>query len=257
VLHPEQGFGDTIQFVRYAPLVAARGARVVVACHALLTDLLRSIKGVQVIGTDEPPPAFDYHTPMMSLPRAFETRLDTIPASVPYLFAQPARLEAWRRRLAARGARQRIGLVWAGNPKYPRDRARSCAVERLAPLLMLRDCMFYSLQKGATAAEVVKLDPSGERVLDYSGELESFADTAALIGALDLVISVDTAVAHLAGALGKPVWILLPFAPDWRWLQEREDSPWYPTARLFRQPRRGDWDSVLERVAAELEKPRA
>jgi ADP-heptose:LPS heptosyltransferase len=143
-------------------------------------------------------------------------------------------------------------LVWAGNPQYPRDRARSCPIERFAPVAESTQCAFFSLQKGAAAGAVAKLDASGEHVLDYTGELESFADTAALIEALDLVISVDTAVAHLAGALGKPVWILLPFASDWRWMHLREDSPWYPTARLFRQPRSGDWDSVLERVAAEL-----
>jgi hypothetical protein len=240
------------------PLLAARGAHVVIACHALLKDLLQTVAGVgAVITTEETPPAFDYHIPIMSLPRAFGTVLATIPLQVPYLHAVPTATDAWRSRLASHGTRLKVGLAWAGNPKHRRDRARSCAIERLAPLLESTPCAFYSLQKAAAAAEVVKLDASGERVCDYSGELETFADTAAFIGALDLVISVDTAVAHLAGALGKPVWILLPFAADWRWLQEREDSPWYPSARLFRQPRAGDWDSVIESVAAALADPRA
>ncbi len=255
LVHPEQGIGDTIQMVRYVPLVAARGARVIVACHAALHALFRTVEGVSsAMVTESAPPPFDYHIPIMSLPRAFGTVLATLPSGVPYLHAPEPAAEAWRKRLARYGARPKVGLVWAGNPKHARDRARSIAVERLAPLVASSECAFFSLQKGAAAAEVTAFDPSGKRVADHTSELETFADTAALIAALDLVISVDTAVAHLAGAQGKPVWILLPLAPDWRWMLGREDSPWYPTARLFRQPAAGDWDSVLRRVARELER---
>src|SRR5207302_2349147 len=162
VLHPEQGLGDAIQFVRYAPLIAARGAQVVIACHALLMDLFRTVSGVRtVIDPEGPRPDFDYHIPMMSLPRAFRTGLDSVPAQVPYLSAAPSRIEAWRRRLASHAARTKVGLVWAGNPQHRRDRARSCPIERLAPVVESTQCAFFSLQKGAAAADVVKLDASG------------------------------------------------------------------------------------------------
>lgn len=253
IVYSEQGFGDAIQMARYVPLLAARGAEVAIGCAPVLEQLLRSVAGVRaVFSSKEPPLAFDYHIPIMSLPRAFNTTLASIPSQVPYLHAAQPAVEAWRTRLPSAGGQRRIGLVWAGNPKHRRDRARSLPIELLLPLLAEPGCSFVSLQKGDAAAWLAKLDPRGERVFDYAPELESFADTAALISALDLVISVDTAVAHLAGALGKPVWILLPFAPDSRWMRDRSDSPWYPSARLFRQPAPGDWESVVARVAREL-----
>ncbi len=253
IVHPEQGFGDSIQMVRYVPPLAARGARVVLACHAWLAPLLATVAGVSaVVNPGEDPPAFDYHVPIMSLPHAFRTTLGDVPSQVPYLRAPEAAAQAWRRRLAPYGAHRKVGLVWAGNPKHTRDRSRSLAPELLARLLDLPDCAFFSLQKGDRAGELSRLDPGGERVVDYSHELETFGDTAGLIDALDLVISVDTAVAHLAGALAKPVWILLPFTPDWRWMLGREDSPWYPTARLFRQRTPGDWESVVAAITSSL-----
>ena len=255
VVYCEQGFGDAIQMVRYVPLLAARGAEVAIACAPVLEDLLRTVAGARaVFSSHEPPLAFDCHIPIMSLPRAFNTTLASIPSQVPYLRAAAPAVEAWRARLASLGPGRRIGLVWAGNPRHRRDRARSIPVELLAPLLAAPGGTFFSLQKGEAGALLANLDPRGERVLDYSAELDSFAQTAALICALDLVISADTAVAHLAGALGKPVWVMLPFAPDWRWMRDRADSLWYPTARLFRQRERGDWKAVIQEVAIELER---
>ena len=250
LLHAEQGYGDAIQVIRYAPLVAARGARVLVSCPEPLGGLFRSVEGVAAVYTEgDPPPAFDWQVPLMSLPLAFRTTLETIPAGVPYVAAPPARVEAWRGRLAAASGRK-VGLAWAGNPRFGGARSKSCPVAQLAPLAAAPGCSFVSLQTGAAAAQAGEL---GGRVLaDPARELATFEDTAALIGALDLVISIDTAVAHLAGALGKPVWVLLPFAADWRWLRAREDSPWYPTARLFRQRSPGDWNDVIDRVRREL-----
>jgi tetratricopeptide (TPR) repeat protein len=257
IVYCEQGFGDAIQMARYVPLLAARGAEVAIACAPVLEELLRTVAGVRtVFSSREPPLAFDCHIPIMSLPRAFNTTLASIPSQVPYLRAAAPAVEAWRARLASLGAGSRIGLAWAGNPRHRRDRARSIPAGLLAPLLAAPDCSFFSLQKGEAGAALASLDPRGERIVDYTAQLDSFARTAALICALDLVISADTAVAHLAGALGKPVWVMLPFAPDARWMRDRPDSPWYPTARLFRQQQRGDWKPVIERVASELERLR-
>jgi len=255
LLHPEQGFGDAIQAVRYVPLLAARGARVVLMCHRQLRRLFQGVQGAaEVISArDRTLPAFDCHIPMMSLPLAFGTTLETIPENVPYLAAPPEQVERWRIRLAEHGAGLKVGAVWSGNPEFPRAEEKACPPERLAPLLDRRGCRFFSLQKGEAAAGVARLDPAGERVVDLSNELEDFADTAALVSALDVVVTVDTAVAHLAGALGKPVWILLPFNADWRWLRGRSDSPWYPSARLFRQPADGDWAGVIDAVGQALE----
>lgn len=244
LLHAEQGYGDAIQAIRYAPRVAARGAKVVLLCQKSLRSLFAGVEGVHAAVKDgEPLPRFDYHTPLMSLPLAFGTTLETIPAEVPYLRLSSEAMERWRRRLSA-DQRFKVGLAWHGNPQFSRVRTKSFVFARLLPLLALPDCAFYSLQPG-----------SGEKhaaLIDYTAEFQSFEDTAALMAGLDLVISIDTAVAHLAGALGKPVWILLPWAADWRWLRGREDSPWYPTARLFRQPAPGDWDRVIDRVYKEL-----
>jgi tetratricopeptide (TPR) repeat protein len=251
LLHAEQGYGDAIQAIRYAPLVAARGARVLVACPAPLRGLFAAVEGVAAaFAEDDPPEPFDFHVPLMSLPLAFGTTVESIPAEVPYVRVAPERAEAWRGRLAGLPGRK-VGLAWAGNPRFAGARSKACPAERLAPLAGTPGCSFVSLQTGAAAFDVRAF--GGAVLADPALELATFEDTAALIGALDLVISIDTAVAHLAGALGRPVWILLPFAADWRWMRGRADSPWYPTARLFRQPRPGDWEEVVARVRRELE----
>jgi tetratricopeptide (TPR) repeat protein len=253
LLYPEQGLGDAIQFIRYAPQVAALGARVHVACHESLCRLFESVQGVAgVVAPGSDLPSFDCHAALMSLPLAFKTVQQTIPAQVPYLFADATQVRGWHGRLDPRRSGLNVGLAWMGNPKFPGARAKSCPVERLAPLLDLQGTCFFSLQKGDAARDAVKLNHHDRQVTDWTPELNDFSNTAALICALDLVITIDTAVAHLAGALGKPVWILLPYAADWRWLRGRNDSPWYPSARLFRQSRIGDWDSVLQNVAQEL-----
>lgn len=253
LLYPEQGYGDAIQFIRYAPMVAALGARVVVACQETLRKIFETVEGVQSVVTPEQAlPAHDCHAALMSLPLAFRTTLNTIPARIPYLRADGERIETWRTRLAPGGARLKVGLAWSGNPRFAAARTKACPVDQLVPLVETPHCDFFSLQKGEAASQVSRLNAASRRVIDYTGELDTFADTAALIDGLDLVITIDTVVAHLAGALGKPVWILLPYAADWRWLRGREDSPWYPTARLYRQPRIGDWDHVIQRVTTEL-----
>ena len=249
LLHAEQGFGDTIQFMRYAPLLARRGVRVIVEVPQELKGLLRGVEGVrQLLGAGDPLPAFDCHAALLDLPGIFGTTLQTVPANVPYLRPEPALADLWRSRLAPR---LKVGLVWAGRPQHHNDRNRSLPLSSLAPLAQVKGVVFYSLQKGAAAAQAQN-PPPGMELVDLSQEIKDFADTAALIENLDLVISVDTVVAHLAGALAKPVWTLLPLTPDWRWLLAREDSPWYPTMRLFRQGARGEWGSVIERVAREL-----
>jgi tetratricopeptide (TPR) repeat protein len=250
LLHAEQGLGDTIQFVRYVPLLVRAGAKVVVEAQPELAGLLSSVDGiVSVVSRGEKLPGFDVHCPLPSLPRAFRTGL-SVPAEIPYLRASPERLEKWRCRIEAPG-RPRIALAWAGNPAHVNDRHRTIAFARLDPLLATPGLQFIGVQRDLRLGEAELL--SGDRrILHLGGELTDFADTAAVITLSDLVISVDTALAHLAGALGKPVWILLPFAPDWRWMLDREDSPWYPTARLFRQPAIGEWDGPIARVQREL-----
>ena len=251
LLHAEQGFGDTIQFVRYAPLVAARGAKVVLEVQPSLRPLLSGLSGVStLVGRGEPLPPFDRHCPLMSLPLVFRTSLATVPAGVPYLQAPHDRLEPWRNRLPA-GKPLRVGLAWSGSPTHRNDHNRSITLSRLAPLCVDQGVQFVSLQREVREADAEALGklPS---VFAPGEALQDFADTAAVIALLDLVISVDTGVAHLAGAMGKPVWILLPFNAEWRWLADRDDSPWYQSARLFRQPAIGDWDSVIAQVQTEL-----
>lgn len=268
LLHPEQGAGDVIQFVRYAPLLAARGARVICAVTAPLKPLIDSLAGpsIEVTVWDRiAPPAHDLHCPYLSLPHGFGTTLDTVPAGVPYLTASPPGIETMATRLAdvvaaagrpegdagpASGPRLRVGLVWAGNPAFANDRHRSIPLAALAPLLALPSIDFVSLQKDLREGDEALLQQHG--VAQLGPDLTDFAATAAAISSLDLVIAVDTAVAHLAGALGKRVWILLPFSPDWRWLTGRVDTPWYPTARLFRQPALGDWGSVATALCEAL-----
>jgi tetratricopeptide (TPR) repeat protein len=252
LLHAEQGLGDTIQFIRYAPLVAQRGARVIVECQKELKTLLQSIEGIHtVIAYGEKWPEFDMHCPLLSLPLLFDTTLDTIPAVIPSMNANAPSRERWREKVQHDNSRRKIGLVWAGSPANTKGLYRSCPLETFSPLAGIDDITFYSLQKGA-ASRQAQDPPKGMNLLDYTEDIHDFSDTAACMQNLDLIISVDTAAAHLAGALGRPVWTLLPFNPDWRWMLTREDSPWYPAMRLFRQPSFGDWESVMARVADAL-----
>ncbi len=251
LLHAEQGFGDAIQFVRYATLVAARGAKVVLEVPPPLTALLAGVAGdALVIGRGETLPDFDYHCPLLSLPLAFKTRLGTIPAAIPYLSAPDERVAKWRQRLAERRGR-RIGIAWAGNPNFKGDQTRSPGLARILPLLAPDGVELLALQKDLREGDREILQ-GHRQVLTLGDAIEDFADTAAIMSLVDLVISSDTSVAHLAGALGKPVWVLLQHVADWRWLLGRTDSPWYPTARLFRQPKNGDWESVIRQVTDAL-----
>jgi tetratricopeptide (TPR) repeat protein len=245
LLEAEQGLGDMIQFVRLAPLVAAQGANVLLECQPELVRLLESATGIQRI---VPKPCHgevrpDLRMPLLSLPGLLGIRLENLPAKVPYLAAPADLAAAWKDRLAGQ-AGLRVGIAWAGNPQHIDDANRSCPPELLAPLLAVPGAAFYSLQKGGKAVAT--------GIQDHSGEWRDFADTAAFMQALDLVITVDTAIAHLAGALGMPVWTLLPYAPDWRWLLERSDSPWYPTMRLFRQAKPRAWRSLVGEAADAL-----
>jgi tetratricopeptide (TPR) repeat protein len=250
LLCSEQGFGDVIQFCRFAPLVAARGGRVILGCRPPVKTLLQTLCGVeQVVAEGEKLPPFDLKAWIMSLPYLLGTRLNTIPRTVPYLAADPNKARFWHDKLKSNGSAYRIGLVWAGRPEYLNDRKRSIPLQAFAPLAGVRGVAWYSLQKDVP---IQPGDGSPLALHDYAADLHDFSDTAALVANLNLVISVDTAVAHLAGALGKPVWTLLPFAPDWRWLLGREDTPWYPTMRLFRQPAPGDWTNVIARLTEEL-----
>jgi tetratricopeptide (TPR) repeat protein len=254
LLYGEQGFGDTLQFCRYATLASERGLRVILEVEKPLVRLLRGLAGVeQVVARGEALPPFDLHCPLLSTPLAFGTAMETIPAANAYLHAESQQVATWRNRLAAMANQDpRIGLVWAGSPRLHSpalaavDRRRSLAPDRLAPLLEIPGLHVFSLQKSGPKA------PENLAMTDMMDEMTDFADTAALIANLDLVISVDTAVVHLAAALGKPVWMLDRFDSCWRWLTDRRDSPWYPSVRLYRQPQPHDWDSVLAEVARDL-----
>jgi tetratricopeptide (TPR) repeat protein len=249
LLHVEQGLGDAIQFIRYAPLVAERGARVIVASRPETARLFAGVAGVsQVVASGEAPPDFDVHSPLLSLPHVFGTTLDTVPNAVPYLAADAGLAKAWRARLARKGRGLKVGLAWAGGRAHAGDRWRSLSAAVLEPLFHVPGVTWYSLQKDAPEGAL----PPSAKLIDHTALLRDFAETAALVENLDLVISVDTAVAHLAGALGKPVWVMLPFAPDWRWLLAGEETVWYPTMRLYRQDRAGDWDRVIERLGDAL-----
>jgi tetratricopeptide (TPR) repeat protein len=254
LIHAEQGFGDTLQFCRYATLAAARGLRVIMQVQKSLVRLLRSLSGAGlVMGIGDELPAFDLHCPMLSMPLALRTTITTIPSATCYLHADEVQSATWRTHLASKANQgPRIGLAWAGNPRIHSpdaaavDRRRSLPPDRLAPLFEVPGLHFVSLQHGGPVA------PTRFLLTDFMHEMDDFADTAALIANLDLVISVDTAVVHLAAALGKPVWMLDRFDPCWRWLVGRRDSPWYPTLRLYRQPHPGDWHSVIAEVARDL-----
>ena len=253
-IHAEQGLGDTIQFCRYVPKVIERGARVIFEVQKPLVDLMRTLGGgARIIARGDALPGFDLHCPLLSLPAAFATQLATIPGETPYLRAVEAKSGVWRERLGER-SRPRIGLVWAGDPRkqlpnaHRIDLQRSMAFELLAPILDVQGCEFYSLQKGEQATAQLRNSPLRDRVIDWSDDFPDFSDTAALIDNLDLVIAVDTSVAHLAGALGKPLWLLNRYNTCWRWLLGRDDSPWYPTAQLFRQDETRHWGGVIARV---------
>jgi hypothetical protein len=251
LLHPEQGLGDTLQFVRYVQVVADLGARVYLGTQPELHALLKLIPGADMVVSYGQLPVFDVQCPLLSLPFVLGTRLDSVPAKVPYLFAEEGLVQQWAQKLGPSNGKKRVGLVWAGSKTHKNDRNRSIDPAKLSPLLQVPGFQFFSLQKGATGSTI--LAPPGAELIDHTGELNDFIDTAALIANLDLVISVDTSVAHLAGGMGKPVWLLLPRDPDWRWLLDRDDSPWYPTMKLFRQTTARDWEPVVQRMARELE----
>ena len=253
LLQSEQGVGDTIQFSRYAPLIAARGARVVLAVQPSVVSLLRYLRGLeQVVAIDGPLPPFDLQATLPDLPGICGTLLETIPGPQGYLEPDPAQAERWKRRLAGE-RRPKIGLVWAGNPRHRDDRNRSLPTEALESLIAHPGIAWFSLQMGARARDLSGI-AAGE-VVDLTGDLRDFSETAAALAALDLLISVDTAPIHLAGALGLPGWLLLPERSDWRWLRGREDTPWYRSLRLFRQREQGNWPEVIGRVRGALESP--
>jgi tetratricopeptide (TPR) repeat protein len=256
LLDAEQGLGDTIQFCRYAGLVAALGGVPVLQVQPPVERLMRSLEVVRagraetaVLGADKP--EFDCECPLMNLPAVFHTTVNTVPWPGPYLGAAPEAVEEKRRAFPDEPPGLRIGLAWAGNPRYKADRQRSIRLDTLLPLLRAVQANWISLQKGESAAQLADL-PAGILVRDGSSRDRDLAETAALLATLDLVITTDTCIAHLAGAMAKPVWILLPHLADWRWMQTIETTPWYPTARLFRQPASGDWAEVLERVTGQL-----
>ncbi len=250
LVYAEQGLGDTIQFIRYVPMLAKLGARIIVECKRELLPLLKQVEGVeQWLAFGDALPPFEWQVPMLSLARAFRTTLETIPNSVPYLRADPDRAEKWQAKIEDADDALRVGLVWAGTPTHANDRHRSISLAQFAPLAAVKHVRWYSLQFGPRAADP---RPPGLELIDLGSQVRDFADSAAIIDQLDLLISVDTSPAHLAGAMGKPVWTLAPFNCDWRWLLEDESTPWYPTMRLFRQDRYGDWENAIARVTQEL-----
>jgi tetratricopeptide (TPR) repeat protein len=260
LLHAEQGLGDTIQFSRYATFVAARGGKVILQVQQPVERLMHSLAAarrglIEITRLGDvspgPYPPFDLECPLLSLPAVFGTTVDTVPWPGAYLSADPAEALDKQRLFPAAHSTFRVGLAWAGNPRYKADRLRSTSLSTFLPLLSTPGCSWVSLQKGDSARQIADL-PAGVSVLDASSEDRDLAETAALIASLDLVITTDTCIAHLAGAVAKPVWILLPRLADWRWMEQIDTTPWYPTARLFRQAKPGDWASLIERVAPEL-----
>lgn len=248
----EQGYGDNIHFIRYAPFVAAMGAKVVAGTRAGLGRLISTVPGLDAVVEEggELPPLTRY-VPLMSLPYIFTTRANSIPASIPYMSADPQLEAQWRDRLDWAADGLRIGLVWAGNPDLPGDERRSVGLDAFRVLFQIPGITYFSLQKGGGAKALDGISMP-ENLFDLGSVIQSFDDTAAIIRNLDLVITVDTAVAHLAGAMGRPVWVVLPTLPDWRWLLDRTDSPWYPTARLFRKEAGEDWPATMLRLAQAL-----
>ncbi len=253
LLHGEQGMGDRIQFVRYAPLVAQRGAKVLLQSHPQLLRLFRSLEGpnLTLLAEGQNLPAFDIHCPLLSLPLAFGTNVETVPNTVPYLLSDPADVATWKTRLAADIRPLKIGIVWGGNPANKHDRQRSAPLAAFAPLFALPDVTIYSLQMGSPTSQIDSF-VHNDRLIDHTSHLRDFADTAAFIANLDVVVSICTSVAHLAGALGKRTYTVLAHQSDWRWLRNCENSPWYPTMRLFRRAKDETFTEVLQRVAAAL-----
>ena len=267
LLHAEDGLGDTLHFIRYASLVRERGGNVIVECQSALVRLLQGVPGIsRLVAQGAPLPGFDVQAPLLSLPGIFHTVLETIPAKVPYLHADRNLVEHWRRELQKSdvkstgldtGRSLRVGIAWQGNPGFLHDRLRSIPLAHFAKLAKVPGLQLVSLQKGPGKEQLLEQKDEFS-VLDLGNRVDEkyggFMDTAAIMQNLDLVITSDTVIAHLAGALGVPVWVALALAPDWRWLLNREDSPWYPTMRLFRQRSQGDWDEVFERIAEQLRK---
>ena len=250
LIYAEQGLGDTLHFARYAPMVAAGGANVVLHCQEALASLLGRVEGVgSTVAAGVDVPRHDIRVPLLSLPRIFDTTTQSIPGRVPYVAASPSKARVWQAKLAKYPG-LKVGLVWAGDPRHRNDRNRSMPAAALSPLLAIEGVRFFSLQLGERRQEVTYFP--ADTAVDLSSDIASFEDTAAIMANLDLVVTVDTAACHLAGALGRPVWVLLSVAHDWRWFEAREDSPWYPTMRLFRQARAGDWADVIDRVADAL-----
>ncbi len=253
LLYAEQGLGDTLQFVRYVPQVVAAGGRPTLAVARRLIPLLSESHWCDVVPLEEPLPECELHSALMSLPWAFRTTLASVPNEVPYLFPRENLVLTWQQRLAGIEG-LRVGIGWQGNPRYPFDRGRSIPLEQFAPLAQIPQVRLISLQKDAGIDQLARNVESFE-INTLSGDLDAegaFVDTAAVIRNLDLVVTSDTALAHLAGTLGAAVWMPLPIVPDWRWLLARDDSPWYPTMRLFRQTTAGDWHEVFARIAAAL-----
>ncbi len=253
LLHAEQGMGDTLQFIRYAPLVQSRGGKVIVECADALLSLLARSRGIDhVVAKGSALPPFDLHAPLLSLPNIFKTSRDTVPAAIPYVFPDDSLVESWRRELGPLPG-FKIGITWQGNPRHRWDFKRSVRLSCFVPLAHLKGIQLFSLQKGP-GSELLAQAIEGIQVTDLSNRMKNFMDTAAILKNLDLVITIDTAIAHCAGAMGLPVWVALPVAPDWRWLMSGEKSMWYPTMRLFRQTRLGQWEDVFQRMAEEVEK---
>jgi len=250
LVHHEQGLGDTIHFCRYLPLLAKRMGRVVFESQPELVRLLQGLPGVEIVPFGEDVPRCDYQVPLLSLPRYFKTDLSNIPAEIPYLSAPAGTGAPVLHRPA--GTKLAVGIVWAGKPTHNNDKNRSTTLERFLALADIPGVALYSLQKGLRTPDIETLGAEA-LVQDLGSQLNDFAQTAALLPQFDLIVSVDTAIVHLAGAIGIPTFLLLPFTPDWRWLNHREDTPWYPTVRLFRQPKPRDWDTVFAEVRAAIE----
>jgi cytochrome c-type biogenesis protein CcmH/NrfG len=252
LIQAEQGLGDNIQFIRYAALARARVGRVVVEAPAPLMDLFSGIAGVDdVVAREHPLPPHDVQIAVMSLPRVFETEIDTVPWDGAYIRPAPERVAYWRNRLGTGGRVRHVGLVWAGNPGHKRDRQRSVALSALAPLFDVEGAVFHSLQIGPAAAQMDAV-PFGHRIRPVFRKARPFKEVAAIVSALDLVIGVDTSLVHLAGAMARPVWTMVTRVPDWRWMLDRADTPWYPTMCLFRQPEPGAWDAVATDIVSAL-----
>jgi tetratricopeptide (TPR) repeat protein len=254
LVQDEQGFGDSIQFIRYLPMVKSLGGTVIFETNAPLIGLFRGFPGIDKLierpAHGRPAVEFDLHAYLLSIPRIFRTTIYTIPSKTPYLYADVQKARYWGARLKKGGFK--VGIAWAGSPTHRNDRNRSFRLGQFRPLAEVPNVQLYGLQKGEAALQVEDL-PGNLMIEDLGPDIKDFSDVAGIIENLDLIVSVDTALVHLAGAMGKSVWTLLPYAPDWRWLLDREDSPWYPTMRLFRQKKPGNWDSVLQRVANELD----